>query len=84
MDLTTTEVIEIGKIVTIFGGIFAIFSAVLIILRWFKADTADMIRIFADATKAQLAGMDKTINEIREDTKNFHARLLEIEKNKKG
>ncbi len=74
--------IEIAKIISGIAAPFAMFGTVVLILRWFKQDTADMIKIYSESTDKKIASIEKNVEAIREDMKDFHRRLLEIEMNR--
>ena len=63
-------------------AVLGMFASILAILRWFKQDTADMIKIYSEATDKRIASIEKNVEAIREDMKDFHNRLCEIEKNR--
>ena len=70
-------------------GILGMFASILVILRWFKTDTADMMKIYSESTKAQIDAIKEDVKAIKEDVKaikddvkDFHARLFEIERNR--
>ena len=72
-------------------GILGMFASILVILRWFKQDTTEMMKIYSEATDIRLAAMDKVIAEIKDDVKaikedvrDFHNRLCAIEEKNKG
>ena len=74
-------------------AVLGMFASILAILRWFKQDTAEMIKIYSESTKAyseatdrRIAAIEKNVEAIKEDVKImaeenklFHKRLLEIE-----
>ena len=63
-------------------AVLGMFASILAILRWFKQDTADMIKIYSEATDKRIASIEKNVEAIREDMKDFHNRLCEIERNR--
>lgn len=70
-------------------AVLGMFASILAILRWFKQDTADMIKIYAESTQKIIAttdkrieSMEKTLEAIKEDIKDFHNRLCRIEENR--
>lgn len=81
--------VELTQLLSVLG----LFSSILIILRWFKTDTAEMIKIFQESTDKRLESTDKrldgfdrrieviekTILRMEEENKDFHKKLLEIE-----
>lgn len=81
--------VEIAKIVTGIAAPFAMFGTVVLILRWFKQDTADMIKVYAEATEKRVASVEKVVEAIKEDVKairtdvkDFHDRLCKIEESR--
>jgi hypothetical protein len=71
-------------------AVLGMFASILAILRWFKQDTAEMIKIYAESTQKILASTDKRIEAIEKNVeaiktemKDFHDRLCEIERNRK-
>jgi hypothetical protein len=77
-------------------GILGMFTSILIILRWFKQDTAEMIKIYSESTDKKLKdtdrrleamdrrldAMDRNIDAIKFEMKDFHNRLIEAQKTK--
>ena len=70
-------------------GILGMFASILVILRWFKQDTADLMNIYTESTKAQIEAIKESVNAIKEDVKaikddvrDFHDRLCKIEENR--
>jgi peptidoglycan hydrolase CwlO-like protein len=68
---------------------FAMFGTVVLILRWFKQDTSDMIKIYSEATDAKIDAIKEDVKAIREDVRaikddvrDFHNRLCSIEENR--
>jgi hypothetical protein len=57
-------------------AVLGMFTIILATIRWFKQDTAEMMKIYAESTKAQ-------IEAIKTEMKDFHDRLCEIERNRK-
>lgn len=78
--------IELAKIVASIAAPFAMFGTVVLILRWFKTDTADMMKIYSEATDKRIASVEKVVEAIKEDVtaikddvKDFHNRLIDLE-----
>lgn len=74
--------LEIARIVAGIATPFAMFGTVVLILRWFKQDTSDMIKVYAEATDKRVASIEKNVEAIREEMKDFHNRLCKIEENR--
>ena len=53
-------------------AVLGMFTIILATIRWFKQDTAEMMKIYAESTKAQ-------IEAIKTEMKDFHGRLCAIE-----
>lgn len=77
---------EIVKSIAGIAAPFAMFGTVVLILRWFKQDTSDMIKIYAEATDAKIDAIKEDVKAIKEDVKaikddvkDFHNRLCSIE-----
>lgn len=78
MEVTELSV-EVAKIVAGIAAPFAMFGTVVLILRWFKQDTSDMIKIYAEATDSKIEAIKEDVKAIREDVRDFHNRLCKIE-----
>ena len=65
-------------------AVLGMFASILAILRWFKQDTAEMIKIYAESTEKRIQSMEKNIDAIREEMKDFHNRLCAIEERRKS
>lgn len=70
-------------------AVLGMFASILAILRWFKQDTADMIKIYAESTDAKIEAIKVSVEAIKEDVKaikddvkDFHNRLCKIEENR--
>ena len=63
-------------------AILGMFASILVILRWFKQDTTEMIKIYAEATDKRMQAVEKTLEAIKQEIKDFHDRLCEIERNR--
>lgn len=81
----TTEAISTTQLISILG----MFASILAILRWFKIDTAEMIKIYADSTTAQIEAIREDVKSIQTDVKaiqaevrDFHQKLCEIQQGK--
>lgn len=64
--------LEIVRIIASIVTPFVMFGTVVLILRRFKTDTVDMMKIYDEATDAK-------IEAIREDVRDFHKTLCEIQ-----
>ena len=81
--------LEIAKIIAGIATPFAMFGTVVLILRWFKQDTTDMINIYSkstdakiDAIKEDVKAIKEDVKAIKDDVKDFHNRLCKIEENR--
>jgi hypothetical protein len=83
MEVTELSV-ELARIIASLAAPFAMFGTVVLILRWFKTDTADMIKIYSESTKAQIDAIKEDVKAIKEDVRDFHNRLCSIEEKNKG
>lgn len=63
-------------------AVLGMFAIILAILRWFKLDTTQMMKIYFEAADNRRALIEKNVESIREDVKNLHNRLCEIERNR--
>ena len=63
-------------------AILGMFAIILSILRWFKLDTTQMIRIYFESADNRRAFIEKNVESIQEDVKNLRNRLCEIERNR--
>lgn len=86
----TAEQIEIVKIVSILVGIMTIFGCILGILRWFKTDTSEMIKMFTENTNKRLemteqriAAIEILVIAIKEEVRDFHCKICEINQKSK-
>lgn len=85
--MDTPEIsLEIARIIAGIATPFAMFGTVVLILRWFKQDTSDMIKIYSVATDAKIDAIKEDVKAIKEDVKaikddvkDFHNRLCKIE-----
>ncbi|MCE5319406.1 MAG: hypothetical protein LLG04_18830 [Parachlamydia sp.] len=53
----TPENIELAKIL-------GMFASILLILRWFKTDTAEMIKIYSEATDTRVKAIEEKVGAI--------------------
>lgn len=81
--------VEVAKIITGIAAPFAMFGTVVLVLRWFKQDTVDMIKIYSESTDAKIDAIKEDVKAIKEDVKaikddvkDFHNRLCKIEENR--
>ena len=82
--------IELARVIASIATPFAMFCTVVLILRWFKTDTADMMKIYSESTKAQIDAIKEDVKAIKDDVKaikedvrDFHDRLCKIEEKNK-
>jgi hypothetical protein len=60
-------------------AVLGTFVIILVILKWFKQDTAEMIKIYSESTKAQIEAIEKNVETFKTEMKDFHDRLCAIE-----
>lgn len=65
-------------------AILGMFAIILSILRWFKLDTTQMIRIYFESADNRRAFIEKNVESIQEDVKNLRNRLCALEEKNRG